>query len=74
MVSYYLDKSKLPSTATDGVVEVDDLLARVAHDPDQFLRELVAFAYNFWDGPRAEATLQALAHDKGQGTLIGVHE
>jgi hypothetical protein len=71
---YYLDKKQLPSGTTEGIIEVDQTLARVARDPDQYLRELVAFAYNFWDGPLAEPTLQKLARDKGQGTLVRIVE
>jgi hypothetical protein len=71
---YYLDKSRLPAGTTEGIVEVDQVLADVASDQDQFLRELVAFAYNFWDGPRAEPTLQKLARDRGYGTLLRISE
>jgi hypothetical protein len=71
---YYLDKGRLPAGTTEGIVEVDQVLAKAACDQDQFLRELVAFAYNFWDGPRAEPTLQKLARDRGQGTLLRVPE
>jgi hypothetical protein len=67
---YYLDKKQLPSGSGAEIVEVDRTLAKVAGDPDQFLRELVAFAFNFWDGPLAEPTLQKLARDRGQGTLV----
>jgi hypothetical protein len=41
---------------------------------DLFLRELVAFALNFWDGPRVEPTLLWLAHDDGHGKLIEIDE
>lgn len=71
---YYLDKKQTPENATTGIVEVDRTLARVAQDPDQFLRELVAYAFNFWDGPQAEPTLQKLARDQGQGTLVRILE
>jgi hypothetical protein len=67
---YYLDKSKLPSDAEASIVKMDATLAKVAEDQDQYLREWVALAFNFWDGPLAEATLQKLARDKGQGTTV----
>src|SRR5207248_8716762 len=65
----YLDKSRLPAGSSEALIQVDQVLAQAARDPDQFLRELVAFAFNFWDGPLAEPTLQKLARDQGQGTL-----
>jgi len=71
---HYLDKSRLPSGTREGIVAVDQTLAKIALDQDQFLRSLVAFAFNFWDGPLAEPTLQKLARDKGQGTMVRVPE
>ena len=71
---FYLDKSRLAADGGQGVVEVDRKLALIARDQDQFLRELVTFAFNFWDGPLAEPTLQKLARDKGHGTLAGISE
>ncbi len=67
---YYLDKTKLPAATESGIVKVDATLAKVAGDQDQYLREWVALAFNFWDGPLAEPTLQKLARDKGQGTTV----
>jgi hypothetical protein len=52
-----------------------DLIAeRTAQADDPFLRELSAFALNFWNGDdaankRMEKTLAKLAHDDGRGTL-----
>lgn len=66
----YLDASE----TRDGVVRVDETLALLADSEDRFLRELVAMAFNFWDGPQAEATLLKLARDTGRGTLVRVEE
>lgn len=41
---------------------------------DPYLRELTAFALNFWNGPRTEPTLLFLAHDNGHGTRIEINE
>ena len=67
---YYLDKSRLPSGADAGIVKMDETLAQVAQDQDQYLREWAAFSFNFWDGPLAEPTLQKLVRDQGQGTTV----
>jgi hypothetical protein len=53
---------------------VDEVAAKCAADNDPFLRELSAFALNFWYGDAAEnkkmeQTLDLLAHDDGRGTL-----
>jgi hypothetical protein len=45
---------------------------KAADDP--YLRELVAFALNFWDGERTEAALLWLARDDGHGTRIEISE
>jgi hypothetical protein len=45
---------------------------RPADDP--YLRELVAFALNFWDGPRTEAALVFLTLDDGHGKRIEINE
>jgi hypothetical protein len=71
---YYVDNEQRSVAAAEGIVKVDNTLAKVAEDPDQFLRELVAFAFNFWDGPLAEPTLLNLTRDRGQGTLVRVPE
>jgi hypothetical protein len=52
------------------VVHADDILAKTADADDRFLRELTGFAFNSWDGPKAEATLVHLLDDHGQGTLV----
>jgi hypothetical protein len=66
---YYLDGSGAGDSA---IVRVDTVLARCAEAPDRYLREQVALAFNFWDGPLAEPTLLKLAHDDGHGTALGV--
>src|SRR5947209_911829 len=66
---FYLDGSGGSDTA---IVHVDVLLARCAEAQDRYLREQVALAFNFWDGPLAEPTLLKLARDDGHGTSIGV--
>lgn len=71
---HYLDASRLPARWVEGLVEVDKLLAKVAESEDRYLREQVALAFNFWDGPLAEPTLQKLARDRGHGTLIRITE
>jgi hypothetical protein len=54
--------------------EVDKVLALCATDDDIYLRELVAMALNFWDGPLVEPTLLRLARDNGHGHLLRVSE
>jgi len=66
---FYLDGSGGSETA---IVHVDVVLARCAEAQDRYLREQVALAFNFWDGPLAEPTLLKLARDDGHGTSIGV--
>jgi hypothetical protein len=46
----------------------------VAPAEDVYLRELVAFALNFWDGDRVEPTLLYLARDDGHGVRIEINE
>jgi hypothetical protein len=51
---------------------VDVALEKCAADPDPFVRELAAFALNFWEGnssenTRMEQTLVRLLHDDGHG-------
>jgi hypothetical protein len=53
---------------------VDLVMQQCAEADDPFLRELAAFALNFWIGNDAanqhmEETLDRLAHDDGRGTL-----
>ena len=59
---------------------VDKVLMFCATDPDPFLREITAFALNFWEGDadergRLEEVLVKLAVDNGQGegTLTQLH-
>jgi hypothetical protein len=54
------------------VVHVDAVLARCAEADDRYLREHVALAFSFWDGPLAEPTLRKLAQDDGHGTVLRV--
>src|SRR5262249_39127086 len=54
------------------VLGVDEALTRCAEDPDPFLREMAAFALNFWEGTasenaRLEGVLAKLAADNGHG-------
>jgi len=54
-------------------------LAECAKADDPFLRQMTAFALNFWDGTPAEnalaeKTLSTLANDRGQGERIEVNE
>jgi hypothetical protein len=71
---YYLDRSALSSDVLADVVRVDEVLATCSRSEDRNIRELVAMAFNFWDGPQAEPTLLRLAHDDGHGTLLRVTE
>lgn len=58
----------------EGVTRVDEALVKLADSDDRYVRELVAMAFNFWDGPKAEATLLKLTQDNGRGTMIRVVE
>lgn len=51
---------------------VDHWLALAAQTDDVFLREMVAMALNFWDGPLVEPTLLQLSRDTGLGKRIVV--
>ena len=68
---YYLDTA---ATRPADVIRMDEVLAHCAEAPDRYLREQVALAFNFWDGPLAEPTLLKLANDDGHGTLVRVTE
>jgi hypothetical protein len=51
---------------------VDKTMETCAASPEPFVRELAAFALNFWSGTdeenrRIEKTLEALSNDKGEG-------
>ncbi len=65
---HYLEPSAVPADAS--VVRVDQALEQASKSQDRFLREHVAMALNFWDGPLVEATLLRLSRDDGFGTLI----
>lgn len=56
--------------ADGDLVHVDRVLSDAARAEDRFLREQLAFAFNFWDGPQAEPTLLRLARDDGFGTTL----
>jgi hypothetical protein len=71
---HYVDPTSLRFIGQDGVTLVDEALVKLAESDDRYVRELVAMAFNFWDGPKAEATLLKLTHDNGHGTLIRVVE
>jgi hypothetical protein len=62
------------SVPGDDVVRVDVVLSQLATAEDRFLRELVAYACNFWPGPLVEPTLVRLAGDDGHGTLLKINE
>jgi hypothetical protein len=50
-----------------GSLGVDEALDQCAQDPDALLRQVVALALTFWDGPRVDPTLARLADDDGRG-------
>ena len=62
-------KTSWPRQSTEGYrAHGSIVLARVASDQDQFLRELVAFAFNFWDGPLGRSHVaKAWPTTKGRG-------
>jgi HEAT repeat protein len=75
------DRARWAAAALDqlqgktGALRVDKALAECAEDRgDPFLRELVAFALKYWDGPDVEKTLVKLAHDPGEGEAVEVGE
>jgi HEAT repeat protein len=53
---------------------VDAALAKCAESDDSFLRDLVAHALNFWEGPQVIPTLEKLAKDDGHGTRLKIAE
>jgi hypothetical protein len=53
----------------EGIVQVDQVLAKCARDEDRYLRAQVALVLNFWDSPLVEPLLLELARDDGHGTL-----
>ncbi len=65
----------LKSLEGSASLRVDKALAECADDEsDPFLRELVAFALKYWDGPEVERTLVKLSRDHGEGVAIEVGE
>lgn len=52
------------------ILRVDEGLARCAKSDDQDLRQKVALALNFWEGPLVEPTLLLLAGDSGHGVRV----
>jgi hypothetical protein len=71
---YYLQPAKRSGLPLDKLTMADEVLARCARSSDRYLREQVALAISFWDGPAVEGTLEALARDTGWGDLIRVPE
>lgn len=69
---YYLDPKSSASNAD--VVQVDKVLAQAAKADDRFLREQVAVALNFWDGPLVEPTLLLLSRDDGHGSVLRLED
>jgi hypothetical protein len=65
---FYLEKQP-PSPVPEGIVPVDQVLAKCARDEDRYLRAQVALVLNFWDSPLVEPLLVELARDDGHGTL-----
>lgn len=60
-------------------LDVISPLAECAKSDDPFLRQMTAFALNFWEGTPAEnalaeQTLATLANDRGQGERIEINE
>lgn len=71
---YYLVPAKRSGLPLDKLVMADDVLSRCARSSDRYLREQVALAISFWEGPAVEGTLELLAQDTGWGDLIRVPE
>jgi HEAT repeat protein len=69
-------KAALDHLTGKAALRVDKALAECAADKegDPFLRELVAFALKYWDGPEAEKTLIELSHDPGNGVAVEIGE
>jgi hypothetical protein len=65
---FYLQK-RPPSSVPEGIVPVDQVLAKCARNEDRYLRAQVALVLNFWDSPLVEPLLLELARDDGHGTL-----
>jgi hypothetical protein len=70
----YLQKDRAGGLLRSALTGVDTVLARCALADDPFLREEVALALNFWDGPWVEPTLLRLTHDDGSGRKVEVTE
>ncbi|HZZ80625.1 MAG TPA: hypothetical protein VFE62_19130 [Gemmataceae bacterium] len=71
---YYVDRSALPTGASPNIVRVDETLAVAADAEDQYLRQLTAMAFTYWDGELAVPTLLKLCNDRGQGSVLRVEE
>jgi hypothetical protein len=65
---YHLEK-QAKSPPPEGIVAVDQVLAKCARDQDRYLRAQVALVLNFWDSPLVEPLLLELARDDGHGSL-----
>jgi hypothetical protein len=60
-----------PIDAKDSeLVAVDESLDAASKAQDQYLRELVGYTFNFWNGPRAPEVLRRLSRDSGFGTAL----
>ena len=70
----YLRKDQGGGLLASALTGVDAVLARCALADDPFLREEVALALNFWEGPWVEPTLLRLTRDDGRGRKIEVTE
>jgi hypothetical protein len=57
--------------ADHAMPSVDRAMDRCSRDPDPLLRQLVAVALVFWQGPQTEATLVRLADEVGRGGAAG---
>ncbi len=71
---HYIEPESVRIRGHEQYTRVDETLVALTNSDDPFMRELVAMAFNFWDGPQAEATLLRLSQDTGRGTLIRVEE
>jgi hypothetical protein len=65
---FYLNE--FPDAKDAELVSVDQVFDKASRSPNQFLREMVAIALNFWDGPLAEETLLRLSRDDGFGAIV----
>ncbi|MEI7687072.1 MAG: hypothetical protein WCL32_18800 [Planctomycetota bacterium] len=62
--------NEFPDADDPELIAIDQTIDVASKAEDQYLRELAAYALNFWDGPLAESTLLRLTTDQGFGTLV----